>query len=93
MRALVASGTSMSNPNGHSGFRKLTAELTTTSPVRSISSLPELICTEMWPSVGFRERCRQEIGLLLVVTFDHDPVAGLDDRFEQFDGSIRWTDF
>jgi hypothetical protein len=32
--------------------------------------------------VSFRERCRQEIGLLLVVTFDHDPVAGLDDRLE-----------
>ena len=24
---------------------------TTTSPVRSISSLPELICTDMWPGV------------------------------------------
>ena len=43
--------------------------------------------------VGFRERCRQEIGLFLVVTFDHDPVAGLDDRLEQFGGSLRWTDF
>ena len=43
--------------------------------------------------VGFRERCRQEIGLFLVVTFDHDSVAGLDDRLEQFGGSLRWTDF
>jgi hypothetical protein len=42
--------------------------------------------------VSFRERCRQKIGLLLVVTFDHDPVAGLDDRLEQFGGSIRWTE-
>jgi hypothetical protein len=43
--------------------------------------------------VGFRERRRQEIGLLLVVTLDHDPVARLDDRLEQFAGSLRWTDF
>ena len=42
---------------------------------------------------GLRERCSQEIGLLLVVTFDHDAVAGLDDRLEQFGGSLRWTDF
>ena len=41
----------------------------------------------------YRERCRPQIGLLLVVTFDHDPVAGLDDRLEQFAGSLRWTDF
>jgi hypothetical protein len=27
------------------------------------------------------------------INFDHDPVAGLDDRLEQFGGSIRWTDF
>jgi hypothetical protein len=43
--------------------------------------------------VSFREGGRQEIGLLLVVTFDRDPVAGLDARLEQFGGSIRWTDF
>lgn len=43
--------------------------------------------------VGFRERSRQEIGLLLVVTFDRDPVAGFDDRLEQFGSSLRWTDF
>jgi hypothetical protein len=24
----------------------------------------------------------REIGLLSVVTFDHDPIAGLDDRFK-----------
>jgi hypothetical protein len=38
----------------HEGVRKaakLTSEATTTSPVRSISSLPELIRTEMWPGV------------------------------------------
>src|SRR5208282_3097569 len=49
MRVLVPIGTSMSNPNGHSGCRKLTSESTTTSPVTSISSLPELMWTEMWP--------------------------------------------
>jgi hypothetical protein len=43
--------------------------------------------------VSFREGGRQEIGLLLVVTFDRDPDAGLDARLEQFGGSIRWTDF
>jgi hypothetical protein len=31
--------------------------------------------------------------LLLVVAFDRHPVAGLDDRLEQFGGSLRWTDF
>jgi hypothetical protein len=36
--------------------------------------------------VGSCERCRQKNGLLLVVTFDHDSVAGLDDRLEaQYD--------
>jgi hypothetical protein len=43
--------------------------------------------------VGFRERCRQEIGLLLVVTFDHDPVAGLDDRLEQLGRPLRGAEF
>jgi hypothetical protein len=31
--------------------------------------------------------------LLLVVTCDHDPIAGLDGRLKQFGGSLRWTDF
>ncbi len=48
---LSSHGTSMSNPKGHSGCRKLTSESTTTSPVTSISSLPELRCTDMWPGV------------------------------------------
>jgi hypothetical protein len=41
-----------------------------------------------WNVSAAKKGCRQEIGLLLVVTFDHDPVAGLDDRLEQFGGSI-----
>ena len=43
--------------------------------------------------LGLGERRRQEIGLLLVVTFDHDPAAGLDDRLELFGGALWWTDF
>jgi hypothetical protein len=43
--------------------------------------------------VGFRKRCRQEIGLFLVVTFDHDPIARLDERLKQFGGSGGWIDF
>ena len=39
--------------------------------------------------IGFREGRGEEIGLLLVVALDHDPVAGLDDRLEQF-GSALW---
>jgi hypothetical protein len=31
--------------------------------------------------------------MLLVVTFDHDPVAGLDDRFEEPGRPLRGADF
>ena len=41
------------------------------------------------PVAHNRERCCHEIPLLLVVTFDYAPVAGLDDRLEQLGGSLR----
>jgi hypothetical protein len=44
MRVLVASGTSMSNPNGHAGCREADCRVH-----HDVASPPELIFTEMWP--------------------------------------------
>jgi len=42
--------------------------------------------------VGLDERARQEIGLLLVVAFERDAVAGLDDGFERRDDVAAFQD-
>ena len=39
--------------------------------------------------IDLRERARQEVGLLLVVAFERDAVAGLDQRFECLDDAVR----
>ena len=42
--------------------------------------------------IGFCQRGGEEIGLFLVVALDRDPVAGLDDRLEQFRGPLGRAD-
>ena len=42
--------------------------------------------------IDLGERARQEVGLLLVVAFERDAVAGLDQGFERIDDAVGWQD-